>query len=82
MCQTVEFEGRVIERGADLKHIVGTHNIVMIEMDVLDDNDCLCHVDVEATAAKAGMKCRRPAETWTDWQLIPPKGRAEAGRNA
>ncbi len=71
MCQTIELEGEVIMTGADLKHIVGAHNIVMIGTDRLYDSDCLCHVDVEATAAKAGMKCRRrPAEMGTDWQLI------------
>lgn len=68
MCQMIEINGEIIDSGKELKALVHPANIVFCHgaTDV-DENECLCHIDVKATAKKAGLKCRKA--DWPDWIL-------------
>lgn len=88
MCSTIEVrtgdKWPLIENGEQLRKLVGAENIVMCVYDGIPhdgtppaDNECLCHVDAESTAVKAGFSCRSgwaDKDGWTDfiWEATTP----------
>lgn len=68
MCVVIEINGEIIETGKELKALVGIDNIVFLHgVTEIDENECLCHIDIPATAHRAGFKCRR--RDWPDFRL-------------
>jgi hypothetical protein len=58
MCTTIQINGEYIDGLGELWGILGQENVVMSHKASFEWDDCLCHVDVQATAAKAGYSCR------------------------
>lgn len=65
MCTQIQIrngDGRDgVETCGQLWALVGRDNVVWGETGVgytFEENECLCHVDVEATAERAGYECR------------------------
>ena len=58
MCTTMEIDGEWIDGLGELWGIVGQDNVVMSHEASFEWNDCLCHVDVRATAKKARYAVR------------------------
>ena len=72
MCIVIEADGMIVEDGESLMRIIGRDNIVMYDYAKNYPpaaDECLCHVDVEASAAKARYQCRRTDDGWPDWVL-------------
>lgn len=61
MCTWIAVKGGdIIETCGQLRELVGVENIVFdADMDGHEfaDDECLCHVDVQATAARSGFTC-------------------------
>ena len=68
MCVIIEVNCSIVETGAELRRAVGPYNIVLRDCDTIGDDECLCHVDIEATAKKAGMSCYQ-ANDFVWWTL-------------
>lgn len=58
MCTTLNIDGEYIDSLSELWGIVGQDNVVMSHEASFEWDDCLCHVDVQATAARAGYSCK------------------------
>jgi hypothetical protein len=77
MCNSVRHLGRVYQTPSDLAELVGGQDqIVWLDVEPHDANNCLCPVDLEATLKQAGFRWERGADPmeWTahkaNWQLL------------
>ena len=82
MCTAIYVDGREIDSMAALRALVGCDNLVIrgpgkYPPDIIDMTECcLCPVDVEATAAKAGYACEY--DGCGDYVWTPPPSPAAA----
>ena len=82
MCTCIEVDGREIDSMAALRALVGADRIVVARPDLYEPDIveaascCLCPVDIEATAAKAGYACE--CDGWGDYVWTPPPSPAAA----
>jgi hypothetical protein len=61
MCRELKFNGLLIGGLGGLRRAVGAENVVFWgdgPADPIPDDTCLCVVDLEETARRAGMDCR------------------------
>lgn len=68
MCQEIIANDHHCETLGDLRAQVGADNVVFSEPELLpeaafDDCNCLCHVDIEATAERSGITMH-DADDW------------------
>lgn len=59
MCIEIQIEGGPrIETCGELWTLVGQDAVVYRHLSDFTANECLCHVDIVATAEKSGYRCR------------------------
>lgn len=58
MCRCVVFDEteQVAETQGELAEIIGRENVVILDGDAIEDIYCLCPVDLEASAKRAGYE--------------------------
>lgn len=60
MCTQISWNGKLIETCGQLWDAIGRDNVSYRGWPSMsfEPQDCLCHIDIEATAAKAGLTSR------------------------
>lgn len=73
MCVCADVDGELCVLQVDLMDALGTADIVPLDGATVRMKDCLCTIDLEATAAKHGYRLERVTDHGcaADWRMVP-----------